>query len=54
MRPGLHAYSQYGAPESLHGSLDFSRLRCKGMYSNVSFLTLPYKLSNYFLLSDNQ
>lgn len=23
MRPGLHAYSQYGAPESLHGNLDF-------------------------------
>ena len=23
MRPGLHAYSQYGAPESLHDNLVF-------------------------------
>ena len=23
MRPGLHARSQFGAPESLHGNLDF-------------------------------
>ena len=35
-------------------TVGFSELRCKGRYSNVSFLTLPYKLSNYFLLSDNQ
>jgi len=37
MRTGLHAYSQYGAPESLHGSLDF--LDCDAKVVNFLLYT---------------